>query len=184
MASTKAALTPAALEAAALDYLRRFSSSSELLRRVLQQRVARAVEAAGVDPAEGKRMVADILARYLAVGLVDDRAYAMQQAASLSRRGVSTKGIRYRLAQKGVGEDLIRAALAALAAEGGSELAAACALVRRRRLGPYRASEARLASQGRDLGILARAGFSLAIARRVLAAADVAALDRLAHETP
>jgi regulatory protein len=184
MASIKAALTPAALEAAALDYLRRFSSSSESLRRVLLQRVARAAEAASVDPAEGQRMVAEILARYLAAGLLDDRAYALQQAASLARRGVSAQGIRHRLAQKGVGGDLIRAALAALAAEGVSELAAACALTRRRRLGPYRTPEGRSASHGRDLGILARAGFSLAIARRVLAAADIEALDSLAQEKP
>ncbi len=172
--------TAAYLETAALHYLERFASSSGNLRRVLRRRVARAARVHGGDPAEGERLVEDIVARYLRAGLLDDRAYAAQQAASLRRRGASRFGIRGRLAMKGVEAELVEAALSALDAEpGDSELAAACALVRRRRLGPCRAPAERALFHRKDLAALARAGFGVETAQRVLAAADTEALAAL-----
>lgn len=63
------------------------------------------------------------------------------------------------------------------------ELAAACALVRRRRLGPYRPAGTRAAHRQKDLAALARAGFSLDMARKVLAAGNPEALERLLRES-
>jgi regulatory protein len=172
--------TAAELESAALHYLERFASSSGNLRRVLLRRVTRSASAYDFDPAEGRSLVDDIIARYLRAGLLDDRAYAAQQAASLRRRGVSRHGIRGRLAQKGVAPDLVGEALRKLGGEAGeSELAAACALIRRRRLGPCRAPGERGRFRQKDLATLARAGFGLDLARRVLALPDAAALAAL-----
>ncbi|HUC68269.1 MAG TPA: RecX family transcriptional regulator [Stellaceae bacterium] len=169
--------TAAQLETAALHYLERFASSSGNLRRVLRRKVARAARAHGSDPAEGERLIEEIVARYLRSGLLDDRAYAAQQAASLRRRGASRYGIRGRLAMKGVGAELVDETLSALDAEPGEgELAAACALVRRRRLGPCRGPEQRARFRQKDLAALARAGFGIATAQRVLAAVDAEAL--------
>jgi regulatory protein len=56
---------------------------------------------------------------------------------------------------------------AALAGEEGDELAAAHALARRRKLGPYRAGE-RASFRQKDLAALARAGFAFGIAREVI----------------
>ncbi len=174
-------LTPQSLENAALHYLERFSSSSANLRRVLLRRVARSAAAHGTDPAEGERLVEELIARYLRAGLLDDAAYAAQKAASLHRRGSSRYGIRGRLARQGVEAGLIDATLGQLEEEGSSDLAAACALARRRRLGPYRPEGTRAASRHKDLAALARAGFSLEVARQVLAAADREALEALAR---
>ena len=170
-------LTLAGLEKAALDYLGRYASSRASLRRVLGRRVARAASTGRIDKAAGARMIEEIIDRYVAAGLLDDATYAAQQAARLQRRGASAQGVRARLLQKGVEGETIRAALAA---EPDGELAAACALVRRRRLGPFRPAATRTAARDKDMGVLARAGFSRAIARRVLAAADADALDRIA----
>jgi regulatory protein len=170
------------IEQAALDYLARFASSSESLRRVLLRRIARAAKSESDGPRPGAAFVDRLIARYVAAGLLDDRAYAAQQAASLHARGASAKAIAFRLKEKGVGAEHVRAALTGLAAAGASELASACALARRRRLGPCRPAASRAAFHRRDLGVLARAGFALDIARRVLAAPDPAALDRLAQE--
>jgi regulatory protein len=178
--SAPRALDAAALDRAALDYLARFASSSVNLRRVLARKVARA--AAGAPSEGGAKLVEDLIARYLRAGLLDDRAYAGQLAASLIRRGTSRFAIAGRLAQKGVAAELIAQTLAGLdATAGDSEIAAACALARRRRLGPYRAPPARAAARNKDLAALARAGFSLGVARRIVAAADVAALEALAR---
>jgi regulatory protein len=180
-AARRRPLTAASLEDAALAYLGNYASSSANLRRVLLRRVKRAAEG-GAEEAEAAKIIDALIARFLASGLLDDRAHAGQAAASLHRRGVPAAGIRYRLAQKGLARELIDAALGALAAEGGSELAAACALARRRRLGPFRPQGERAAQHRRDLGILARAGFGFAVARRVLAARDGDALEREVRE--
>jgi len=174
--------TAAHLENAALHYLERFASSSANLKRVLMRKVARSAQAHGTDAAQGERLVDAIVARYLAAGLLDDRAFAVQKAASLRRRGTSRFGIRGRLALKGVPEGLIDEVVRELDADDGTgELAAACALVRRRRLGPLRAPADRLRHRRKDLAALARAGFGLALARRVLAASDEDALEALAR---
>jgi regulatory protein len=168
------------LENAALYYLERFASSSGNLKRVLMHKVLRSARHHGTDPAAGEKLVDDIIARYLRSGLLDDSAYAAQKAASLRRRGASRHAIRGKLALKGVEGTLIDATLAG---EGeASELAAACALVRRRRLGPLRKPGERAGHRQKDLAALARAGFGLDLARRVLAADDEAALAALEHE--
>ncbi|HUK09722.1 MAG TPA: RecX family transcriptional regulator [Stellaceae bacterium] len=173
-------LSEAAIERAALHYLERFAASSEQLRRVLLRRVKRATML-GAESTEGARARIDaLIARYLSAGLLDDRRFAESQAGSLQRRGTSQRRIRQRLAAKGVAAEFADAALADLAerAETG-ELASAAALVRRRRLGPYRAPGARAEHRQKDLAALARAGFSLSTARQVLAAATPEALDAL-----
>jgi regulatory protein len=170
------------LDRAALYYLERFASSSVNLRRVLLRKVVRSAEAHGTDAAEGQRLVDALIERYLRAGLIDDHAYAANKAASLRRRGTSRYGIRGKLALKGVDAELIGQTLERLDAEtGDGELAAACALVRRRRLGPYRAPGARVDHHRKDLATLARAGFGLAMARRVLSVPNPEALDALAR---
>jgi regulatory protein len=175
-------LTAASLENAALHYLSRFASSSGNLRRVLMRKVARAARDGGEgDAAAGARMVEALIARYLEKGLLNDRAYAAQTASSLARRGASRFSIKGKLAQKGVDAEIAAEAIAALEEPGTSELAAACALVRRRRLGPYRAPGKRAEFRAKDLASLARAGFGVDLARRVLTAPDIETLERLAR---
>ena len=175
-------ITPSYLENAALHYLERFASSSAHLKRVLMRKVMRAAAAGTADKTEGERLVDALIARYVAAGLVDDKAYAAQRAASLRRQGNSRFAIRGKLALKGVERTLVESALSALDEdEAQGEIAAACALVRRRRLGPFRPAAARKDAWQRDLAALARAGFNLDLARRVLRAAGPDALEALAR---
>jgi regulatory protein len=176
-------LTAASLENAAVYYLSRFASSSGNLRRVLMRKVARAARDGEEGQAEaGAQMVDALITRYLDKGLLNDRAYAAQAASSLARRGASRYSIAGKLGQKGVDNELVAQTIAGLDEEGGaSELAAACALARRRRLGPYRTPDKRADFREKDLASMARAGFSLNLARRVLRAKDVEALERLAR---
>jgi regulatory protein len=181
-------VTAASLENAAVYYLSRFASSSGNLRRVLMRKVARAARRieegrSEEDQAEaGAQMVDALIARYLEKGLLNDRAYAAQAASSLARRGASRYAIAGKLAQKGVERELVSETISAMDEESEStELAAACALVRRKRMGPYRTPEKREDFREKDFASLARAGFSLDLARRVLRVKDVAALERLAR---
>jgi regulatory protein len=171
-------VTPDHLENVALHYLQRFASSSANLRRVLMARVERSARAHGTDREEGARWVDALIERYLRSGLLDDRAYAEARAASLHRRGASARTIRQKLAAKGIDRDRAAAAVAAVDADipGDMDLAAATALARRRRLGPFR-RENREAHRQRDLAALGRAGFDCETARRVVDAADPDAIE-------
>src|SRR3954463_13098903 len=99
------------LENAALYYLQRFASSSGNLRRVLMGKVERSARAHGTDRAEGAAMGESLIERYLSRGRLDDKAYGGAKAASLHRRGTSTRGIREKLSMKGLESDHIAAAL-------------------------------------------------------------------------
>lgn len=157
------------LENVALWYLQRFAASAESLRRVLMRRVEKSVRAHDTDREEGAALVEEIVVRFCASGLLNDMLYAEGRALSLHRRGVSTRGIRARLAAKGIGAQDIDAALAALRDETDEpDLAAAIAYARRRRIGPWRTRGDRAELRERDLAALARLGFDYDIARRVI----------------
>ncbi len=166
------------LENVALWYLQRFAASTESLRRVLLRRVDKSARAHDTDREEGAALVEDIVARFRASGLLDDRVYAEGRARSLHRRGVPARGIRLRLRAKGVDADDIEVALAALReAAPDPDLAAAIAYARRRRLGPYRSGGDRDATRERDLAALARQGFDYDTARRVIDAPSAEELE-------
>jgi regulatory protein len=156
----------------ALFYLQRFAASAETLRRVLRRRVERSVRLHGTDRAEGNAMAERVVARMVAAGLVDDRAFAHARAARLHGRGASARLIAAHLQARGIAAALVDDALAGLdEAAGGGEnraLQAAIGLARRRRLGPFRPPSERAAMRQKDLAALARAGFSYAIAKRIV----------------
>jgi len=177
--TTPKPISEAGLHAAALAYLERFDASTEMVRRVLRRRVERAARAGVAERSAGAAQVERVLARLAAARLLDDAAFAARRADSLQRRGASVRGIEARLGAQGIDREAIRSVLATQhAADGDPELAAALQLARRRRLGPFRASD-RAAHRRRDLGVLARAGFSAAIAHRIVDAEDADSLDDL-----
>jgi regulatory protein len=185
--SAPAKITANSLNNIALHYLERFASSAANLRRVLMRRVQRAAAHHGSDPAEGAALVDALIRRFEASGLLDDQRYAAAKAATLRRRGGSRRAISGRLAQHGVAAELVAETLQALEEEqGGGDLAAACAFIRRRRLGAYRT--ARVAPEkdmaAKDMAALARAGFAFEIARRVLACPDIASVEALCAGEP
>jgi regulatory protein len=97
---------------------------------------------------------------------VSDAAFAESRAKSLLRGGRSTRSVQARLIAKGVAPDLARSAAAS---DGETELAAALVLARKRRIGPYRSeADPGPAVRMKELGLLARAGFSRDIADRAL----------------
>jgi regulatory protein len=173
-------LSPAAFEKAAIAYLERFSSSREQLRRVLARRIRRAGADAATDGAAALATIDALIASLERRGLLDDRRFAEGRARSLSARGRSQGHVREALRAQGVPEPAIALALDRLGVEiGDAELAAALALARRRRLGPYRAPEERAARRQKDLAAFARAGFASSLARRIVDAESPEALRAL-----
>ncbi len=85
-----------------------------------------------------------------------------------------------KLREKGAGADNIEAALETAREDAlDVDLAAAAALARRRRLGPYRREDERQERRDRDLAALVRAGFSYDITRRIIEAETVDVLEAM-----
>ncbi|MEQ8505021.1 MAG: RecX family transcriptional regulator [Rhodospirillales bacterium] len=173
-------VTQSHLANAALHYLSRFATTAENLRRVLMRRVEKSARHHGTDPAEGAEWIEDLIQRYQRTGLLNDAAYAEVRAGDMLRRGTPVKGVRFKLMQKGVGPDDIDQALAAATEDMPQpDLAAAAALARRRRLGPYASPDKRQDRRDKDLATLARAGFDYDTARRVIEAETVDDLEHM-----
>ncbi len=160
------------LENVALWYLARFQATARSLEKVLMRRVARSAHHHGTDAAEGRALVDELVTRYRRSGLLDDAAFARARASRLHGRGKSARAIRAELAQKGVAEWEIGAALAALEEEATGDippdLEAAKRTAKRRRLGPWRPEDQRFERREKDLAALARAGFSYSVAKQVI----------------
>lgn len=171
------------LETQALDYLARFASSAANLRRVLKEKVERSARLHGTNREAGLAAIDRLVAQLTDAGILDDSRFAEGRAQSLFRRGASRRAIAAKLSEKGVGAAEIAKALEGLGELAADpELAAAVAYARRRRLGPFRNPDTRAAARDKDLGALARGGFSLDVARRVIDAEDAEAL--LADSSP
>lgn len=180
-------ITPGYLEKAALYYLERYSSSAGNLRRVLDRKISNSIREHGAPTKEeAVGWVAELIAKLQRNRLLDDQAYAISRVRRLYAEGKSLGRIRQTLAVKGIGKEDADAALARLAAESTvpvSDLPAAAAFARKRKLGPYRGDPAQRAEmRQKDLGALARRGFSQSVAMKVLSADSVAALEEMVHD--
>ncbi|HTI02116.1 MAG TPA: RecX family transcriptional regulator, partial [Acidisoma sp.] len=176
-----ARLDGAALREAALAYVTRYGGTEAALARALDRRIRRwadalasvegcdrttiAGQAAGLREAAAK-VVADLVA----MGAVNDQAFAESRARRLRRAGRSRRAVLAHLAARGVAGET---AGEAVPEDTATEFAAALAFARRRRVGPFAVTgpdaEADAEAETRILMAFGRAGFSGSIARRALA---------------
>ncbi len=163
--------TEAALHEAALTHLARYATTRAGLIAVLDRRIARwlraterdeTTESAAQAARQAARSVADKL---VALGVLNDAAFAESRARSLTRAGRSRRAVAAHLAARGIASET---AQTVLPDNPEAELAAAIAHARRRRLGPFRTAPADPARQMKELAAFARAGFSRDIAQQAL----------------
>jgi regulatory protein len=154
-------LEASGLEEAALRYLNRFDCSVKKLERHLSELIRRR----GGDVDALRSALTTLLERYQKSGLLDDARFAKNLGERLQDRGGSRRLVLAKLRARGVASS---DAEAAVPRSSESELAAARALVRRRRLGPHRPEAERQENRRRDLATLARAGFDHEVATKAL----------------
>jgi regulatory protein len=173
--SSESAPTPpdgSNLYQAALNHLARYAATEAGLRHVLMRRVDRWArlqtdpEIAAPVVAAAREAIDGVISRLVQAGAVSDTAFAENRAKTLVRGGQSNRSVQARLIAKGVAPELARAVSVS---DTETELAAALVLVRKRRIGAYRAAEdADAAVRMKELGLMARAGFSRDIAEQAL----------------
>lgn len=157
-------LTAAALDARALRYLSAVAATTARLRDVLRQEVRER----GGDLDAFADDIDAIVAKYTAMGALDDARVAESNAAAMRASGKSARAISAKLRAKGIDADTVDAEVAKVTRET-DDLAAAMTFARKRGIGPFRASDdARRAYREKDLAALGRAGYGYAIAKRVV----------------
>lgn len=158
-------ITALYLERVTTWYLERHATSASHLRRLLMQRVRRSAAEHGTDPAEGEALVDAEIVRLVGIRLLDDERYAADKARSLRRKGASTSKVRAALRSKGVAQATVDAVPSE---DVDPDWTAACVWARKRRVGPWRAGPADPDLRKKELARLGRAGFSWAVARRIV----------------
>lgn len=147
-------------------YLARYSASTVRLRAVLERKVRRRCELRGApvpEPPEMRALIDGVVERLTRAGLLDDAAFGRGRAAALARKGLPAWRVKADLRREGVDVAQDGVAEAVDLDEG----AQARRFAQRKRLGPYRPGE-RAPYRDRDLRALARGGFPLGLAMRVI----------------
>ena len=176
-------VSPGYLERSALYYLERYASSSGNLRRRLLMKSKRSADAHGTDMDQAIAWIDALIEKLLLLGVLDDAKFAAMKVASLHRQGKAQRIIAQTLAVKGVGRGDIEKALSDFTVEQpDGDLAAAIAYARKRKFGPWRIKAVAPEKGQKELASLARRGFSLEVARTVLAAATPTAAEALLRQ--
>ena len=159
-------ITPQRLKNIALYYLKRFESSVENLRQVLQRRViSYAKENPEFDKNQAFSWIEELLNDFVRLKYLDDRRFAEINVHSYLSAGKPKRYIVPKLRQKGISEQLIDEILSA---EDYDVFQMALKLAKKKKIGPYRAAEQRREFRQKDLGVLVRAGFDYDTAQDVL----------------
>lgn len=149
---------------AGAHYLERYATSTENFRRVLHGKVRRRLMLREESDADHAQLVDDVTARFAELGFLDDVSFAEAKVRSLRRKGVSSRMVEAKLAEKGIDRSVIDAVTAE---DETTDSEAARAYAKRRRLGPWRLRQ-RSERRDRDVAAMMRAGFSYGIAAEVI----------------
>jgi regulatory protein len=153
-------LDAAKLDELAISYVGRFATSRARLKTYLARKLRERGWAGDGEPP------IDALADRLAsLGYVDDQAYALAKARSLTARGYGSNRVRQALFVAGIGEEDSRDASELAAAEA---YEAALRFARRRCLGPFASSKPDARDRERAIAAMIRAGHGFGMARAII----------------
>ncbi|RJX67790.1 RecX family transcriptional regulator [Tsuneonella suprasediminis] len=161
------------LEEIALSYVARFSTSTGKLRDYL----ARKVRERGWDGA-GEPNLNAIVERFADRGYVDDAAWAQSRRDGLLQRGYGPRRVAQDLDAAGISAELH----AGLSPDEAGIRRAAIKLATRRRFGPWSRAAPDPAIREKQIAAIVRAGHRFDIARTVVEAHSVAAVEQWAAE--
>ena len=162
-------LDAARLNELALAYVARFATSAARLESYL----ARKLRERGWE-GEREADVPALVARFVAAGYVDDAVFARAKAGSMNRRGLGARRIDQALGAAGIAAPLREEEQP----EPQAARQAALALARKRRLGPFGPPQAERALREKQIAVLLRAGHRLDMAREVVEATSIEALEQ------
>lgn len=151
------------LDEMALFYVGRFATSRAKLLTFLTRKIRERGWEGDEEPDVGA-----VVERLVRLGYVDDAAFALSKARSLTTRGYGAGRVRQSLHAAGIGDE-DGAGARDLAAS--SAVSAAIKFAQRRGLGPYAAQVADPRAREKALSAMIRAGHGFALAKAILSLA-------------
>ena len=152
----------------AFTYLEKYSPSKQQLKIYLLKKYLTKIKGT-----KSKREVSDLIDIILdnleKNKLINDQLYSDSKARMFLRRGYSLNKINQSLRNKGIESELVKNSIDKIKQDKiEPDFVSAIKLCKRRRIGPSRPEPNRELFYKKDMGILARGGFSFDLSKRIL----------------
>ena len=152
----------------AYNYLEKYSPSKQQLKIYLLKKYLTKIK--GTKSKREVSVIIDEIVNHLERNkIIDDELFADSKARMFLRRGYSINKINLSLRNKGVESDLIKRSIDKIKENNiEPDFVSALKLCKKRRIGATRPQANRELFYKKDMGILARGGFSFELSKRVL----------------
>ena len=152
----------------AYSYLEKYSPSKQQLKIYLYKKLVKKRQ-----KIHNKKEIFDlidiVINTLVEQNFLSDKYYSDAKLKAFLRKGYSLNKIRYSLIKKGIDEKYIKASISKIKEkESNPDFFSAIKMCKRRRIGPSREENNRPLFYKKDISILARAGFSYELSKKVL----------------
>ena len=149
-------------------YLEKYSASKQQLKTYLFKKVLKKKQII-FNRKELFNLIDVVISSLEDQKLLNDKYYSDNKAKSFLRRGYSLNKIRYSLIKKGIDEKYVKSSISKIQSnETDPDFFSAIKICKRRRIGACREEGNRYIYYKKDIGILARSGFSYEVSKKVL----------------
>ena len=151
----------------AYSYIEKYSCSKQQLRTYLFKKLIKKGQKI-TSKKEIFDLIDTVVDNLINQNLLSDKYYSDAKSKSFLRKGYSLNKIRYSLIKKGIDEKYIKASISKLLEEESDpDFFSAIKVCKKRRIGPVREEGNRTLFYKKDIGILARSGFSYELSKRI-----------------
>ena len=153
----------------ALKYLDKYQPSKKSLQIYLFRKAIDA-QSNTIEKSEIIKKIDIVLDDLEEKGILNDTLYSEIKSKNFLKRGYSLNKIRQHLSQKGIGSELLKQTIEKIQNDNTNpDFYSAIRICKKRRLGPYRPDANKEIFYKKDMGVLARSGFSYDLSKEVLA---------------
>jgi len=153
----------------ALNYLDKYQPSKKSLQVYLFRKAIDA-QSNSVEKSEILKKIETVLIDLEEQGILNDALYSELKSKNFLKRGYSLNKIKQHLYQKGIGQDLLKQTIEKIQNDHTNpDFYSAIRICKKRRIGPYRPEANKEIFYKKDMGVLARSGFSYDLSKEVLA---------------
>ena len=152
----------------AYSYLEKYSPSQQQLKTYLFKKIIKKGQKK-TDKKELFNLINIVTNNLIDQNFISDKYYSDSKSKIFFRKGYSLNKIRYSLIKKGIDEKYIKASISKIKEqETDPDFFSAIKICKKRRIGPSREENNRSLFYKKDIGILARSGFSYELSKKIL----------------
>ena len=153
----------------ALKYLDKYQPSKKSLQVYLFRKAIDG-QSNSVEKSEILKKIEIVINDLEEKGILNDTLYSELKSQNFLKRGYSLNKIKQHLSQKGISQELLKQTIEKIQDDNANpDFYSAIRICKKRRIGPYRPDANKEIFYKKDMGVLARSGFSYDLSKEVLA---------------